>query len=65
MAVTFATSQLPSAWLKFVAESNIWLWEEVKSSMRANQQNTRVDEQQQRTHYVVVTFATSQLPSAC
>ena len=40
------------------------LWGEVQSSVRANQPNTRADEQQQRTHFVVVTFATSQLPSA-
>ena len=64
MPVTFATSQLPSAWLKFVATLNMPLWEEGESSVRANQQNTRADEQQQRTHLVVVTFATSQLPSA-
>ena len=64
VCVTFATSQLPSASLKFVALENMELWEEVESSVRANQQNTRADEQQQRTHAVVVTFATSQLPSA-
>ena len=63
MVVTLATSQLPSAWLKFVAPLNMDLWEEVQSSVRANQPNPRADEQQQRTHTVVVTFATSQLPS--
>ena len=64
MVVTFATSQLPSAWLKFVAEENMALWEEVQSSVRANQPNTRADGQQQRTHYVVVTLATSQFPTS-
>ena len=59
VSVTFARSQFPSAWLKFVAVSNMALWEEVQSSVRANQPNTRADEQQQRTHLVVVTFATS------
>ena len=64
MAVTLATSQFSSAWLKFLAPLNMELWEEGESSVRANQQNTRADEQQQRTHLVSVTFATSQLPSA-
>ena len=64
MVVTFATSQLPSAWLKVSALMNMPLWEEGESSVRANQTNTSADEQQQRTHSVVVTFATSQLPSA-
>ena len=59
MVVTFAMSQLPSSWLKFVAVWNMDLWEEGESSVRANQPNTRADEQQQRTHVVVVTFATS------
>ena len=59
VVVTFATSQLPSAWLKFLAPLNISPWEEVKSSVRANQPNTRADVQQQRTHVVVVTLATS------
>ena len=63
MVVTFATFQLPSAWLKVLASLNMFLWAEVKSSMRANQPNTRAGEQQQRTHLVSVTFATSQLPS--
>ena len=48
MVVTFATSQLPSAWLKFVAVLNIILWEEVQSSVRANKPNMRADEQQCR-----------------
>ena len=64
MVVTFATSQLPSSWLKFLAPSNMFLWAEVQSSVRANQQNTRAGEQQQRTHFVSVTLATSQLPTS-
>ena len=46
MVVTFATSQFSSAWLKFVASLNMYLWEKVQSSVRADQPNTRADEQQ-------------------
>ena len=59
VVVTFATSQFPSAWLKLMATVNMELWEEVKSSVRANQPNTRAGQQQQRTHFVVVTLAAS------
>ena len=65
MVVTLATSQLPTSPLNPLAPWNMPLWEDGELSVRANQPNTRADEQQQqRTHTVVVTFATSQLPSA-
>ena len=64
VTVTLATSQFSSVWLNRMALANMLLWEEVQSSVRAKQPNTRADEQQQRTHLVCLTFATSQLPSA-
>ena len=63
MSVTLATSQLPSAWLKLLATKNMDLWEEVESSVRDSTNRTHRDEQQQRSHLVVVTSATSQFPS--
>ena len=64
VVATLATSQFPTAWLKVLASLNMPLWEEVQSSVRANQPNTRADEQQQRTHSVRVTLVTSQLQTA-